>query len=89
MLTVTLASVGNPDFGQNPSRPLPGVRNVKRPALSVKHASAVCRDWIEENGIGGGNWAGGEVRDEKDAFVARISYNGRAWNEDDTPYQPR
>ena len=59
MLTVTLASVGNPDFGQDPSRPLPGVRNIKRPVESVKHASAVCRDWIEANGVGGGNWAGG------------------------------
>ncbi len=39
-------------------------------------ASAVCREYIERNGLGAGNWTGGKVFDGK-AVVAVVSYNGK------------
>jgi len=93
---VRLASVGNPDYRQDPDRSLSGVPDqwvgVDGPAM----AAMVCRTYIEEHELGGGNWAGGIVIDcrgrKGDAYstfpkVARISYNGRIWNMDGSEYQ--
>lgn len=76
--TVTLASVGNIDFGQDPGKPLPGVANSTAWANSLQEASETCRKFIADNGLGGGNWAGGDVH-EGGELVARVSYNGRVW----------
>lgn len=79
-LKVTLASVGNPDFpGQDASRPLPGVENRTVTVVDIPAASKACRDYIEKNDLGGGNWAGGLITDETGAEVGRVSYNGRVW----------
>ena len=78
-LTVTLSSVGNPDFDQDPSRSLPGVTGQRKRVDDLAHASRVCREYIEENGLGGGNWSGGDVFDENGALVGKVSYNGRVW----------
>lgn len=80
MLTVELKSIGNPDFGENPHRPMPGCESdTAVPCVSFEDASRICREWIERNGLGGGNWTGGTVRDEAGEAVASISYNGRIW----------
>ncbi len=77
---VTLASVGNPDFGQDSSRSVPGVPRTRVRVASLRHASEACRLYITHYDLGGGNWSGGDVTDvATDAPVARISYNGRAW----------
>ena len=77
---VLLTTRGNPDFGQNPRRPLYGVRDTRVEVDTLREASAKCRAWIAANSVGGGNWTGGEVIDAAtDRQVAYISYNGRAW----------
>lgn|GEM_PF-5869816 len=38
-----------------------------------------CLEYINKTGIGGGNWAGGEVREGTKKPIARVSYNGRLW----------
>lgn len=81
---VTLASVGNPDHGQNPDAILPGVASCRCAVSSLKEASAKCREFIDEHGLGGGNWSGGEVF-EDGVLVARVSYNGRVWRAGEEP----
>lgn len=77
---VLLASVGNPDYGQNPSAPLEDAEPDRwQSAGSVGEAAGACSAFINENNLGAGNWAGGEVQDVSGKVVARISYNGRAW----------
>ncbi len=75
---VTLSSVGNPDHGQDPNRPMYGVVNTKTPVRTLKQASEVCSTFIDDNLLGGGNWSGGQVR-SKGKLVARVSYNGKVW----------
>lgn len=78
---VSLASVGNPDFGQDPTRPLYGVKNTLAIVDSLAAAARACRKWIEDNDLGSGNWVGGKVIDRTTKQqVAQISYNGRIWN---------
>jgi hypothetical protein len=79
-LTVELAHAPNPDIqggGYWEGVPPEGVRLI--PVSSVAEASQVCREFLDQWGLGGGNWTGGDVR-ENGTVVARISYNGRAWN---------
>ena len=78
VFTVALSSTGNPDYGQTPGRSLPGVRKRKAKVGSLAEASKVCRQYIEENDLGGGNWDGGFVTQD-DKVVAYVSYNGRVW----------
>ncbi len=78
-MILRLASVGNPDFNQNPSRPLEGCEPDREVRVETLHeASVKCRQFIDENGLGGGNWAGGQIFDGGKQ-IARVSYNGRVW----------
>jgi hypothetical protein len=78
-MILRLASVGNPDLGQDPNRPLYGCdRNHWRPVMSYKEASEVASKWISDNDLGAGNWSGGEIA-VKGTVVAHVSYNGRVW----------
>ena len=77
---VSLASVGNPDFGQDPSRALFGAAPDQWQEVgSIADAASACLRFIDENELGGGNWAGGDVVDATGRTVARVSYNGRVW----------
>jgi len=79
-MKVRLSNCGNIDFGQNPNRPLPGTRTRTVRVKDFAEASAVCRRYIAENGLGGGNWTGGEITDEATGkVIGRVSYNGRVW----------
>lgn len=51
-------------------------RARKVDVASVEEASKVCRAYIEHNDLGGGNWTGGDVR-ENGKVIGKISYNGR------------
>jgi hypothetical protein len=77
--TVRLASVGNPDFRQDSRRSLPGVPRRTLRVASLADASKACRTYIAHYELGGGNWLGGEVKKDGKA-IAKISYNGRAWD---------
>ena len=81
-MRVVLRSVGNPDFGQDPTRELWGceprrVENVS----NFKEASDVCLKFIRENNLGGGNWAGGDIYSGHER-VGKVCYNGRIVDKD-------
>lgn len=81
-LRVVLASVGNPDFGQDPDKPKWGAADDRIEVVdSLEHAAARCRAFIAENDLGSGNWAGGAVAqvEHPDVIIANVSYNGRVW----------
>jgi hypothetical protein len=73
MMTVTLSAGRNPDFA---SRSLPKRQTVT--VTSLAEAVSACRDYIEVNDLGGGNWTGGQIK-WSGRIVARVSYNGRVW----------
>ena len=81
---VLLASVGNPDFGQDSRRSMPGVPRRTLRVASLADASKACRAYIAHYELGGGNWLGGDVQKDGKA-LARISYNGRAWEPGNGP----
>ena len=86
-LKVTLKSVGNPDFRQDPTRPMYGCeRNQTVEVKSFAEASLVCREFIDRNDLGSGNWAGGDVFDDSGKLIARVSYNGKLWEPDTKNY---
>lgn len=79
-MKVLLASVGNPDFNQDPDRPMYGCDKDKKITVpNFKEASMVCIEWIRENDLGSGNWSGGEIFDDNKKVIAHVSYNGRVW----------
>jgi hypothetical protein len=77
-ILVTCTSVGNPDFRQDPDRPI-SPQFIKAVA-NVSEASALCRSYIEHHDLGGGNWSGGQVYNKDGMQVAYVSYNGRVWD---------
>lgn len=74
---VLLKAVGNPDFGQYGEMAPTTWLEVD----DLAQARKVCLGYIDAHQLGGGNWAGGEVRDDGKQ-VARVSYNGRVWSPD-------
>ncbi len=84
-LYVLLESCGNPDMGQNPDEPLYGREEggwLK--VSSLEEAAHACREFIDRNGLGCSQWAGGEIRQVQagetianSSIVAKVSYNGR------------
>jgi hypothetical protein len=78
-MKVKLSHAPNPDLRGGYWQ---GCTKPKRQTVEVKdfaEASRVCRQYIEENDLGGGNWTGGQVC-EGAKQIARISYNGRIWD---------
>lgn len=49
----------------------------------LETASDLCKNFIKEFSLGSSNWIGGRVIDEHSNFIARISYNGRIWDNED------
>ncbi len=77
IMKVELASCGNPDHFQDPDRPMYGCEsNHYVTVKTLEEASIVCRKFIEENFLGGGNWIGGKVY-EKNKCIAQIAYTGK------------
>lgn len=72
MLTVKLSSVPNSDFNQHNSLSPFKIIQVD----TLEQASVICRQYISQYQLGGGNWNGGQVLDNG-IEIARISYNGR------------
>ena len=76
MFTVRLSARQNPDMPRREE--LPRVRTVR--VQTLEDASERCRQFIAAYDLGGGNWNGGQVRDDATGqVVARVSYNGRVW----------
>jgi len=76
-MELLLKSCGNPDYYQDPDRPISDTMKVNVDTL--KMASDICREYILEYDLGGGNWIGGQVT-EDNKQIAKISYNGRIWD---------
>ncbi len=88
-LAVRLSNRGNPDFGQDSSRPLPGTLDGGWMAVpDFQTASELCQAYIAGEQLGGGNWTGGEIRRTTKAggvgkvVLGHVSYNGRVWSAD-------
>ena len=79
---VKLAHEPNPDieggyWDEVPEDP-PAGKGKWVSVKSLADASKACRRFLDQYGLGGGNWTGGlVVRDG--VPIAEISYNGRAW----------
>jgi hypothetical protein len=82
---VLLSNCGNIDLGQDPTQPMYGTESgVWKKVADLDAASQVCRDYLDDNDLGSGNWTGGDVRNaETQEVVAKISYNGRIWPVDE------
>lgn len=78
-MRVYLTSCGNIDRDQDPNQPLYGVSNKVVEVADFEEASQVCREYIDANGLGAGNWTGGLVLGADGSPVAKVSYNGRVW----------
>ena len=49
---------------------------------NLETASKLCKNFISEFNLSSSNWIGGRIIDSNNNFVARISYNGRIWNDE-------
>ena len=76
-MEVLLKSCGNPDYYQDPDRSISPTLEVNVDTLKI--ASQKCLEYILECDLGGGNWIGGQVT-ENNKQIAKISYNGRIWD---------
>ena len=82
-MEVILASCGNPDHFQDPDQPMWGCEDNRKVKVdSLEEASRLCVEFISNNDLGGGNWAGGQVL-KNDQVIARIGYNGKIFLPDD------
>ncbi|WP_026977984.1 hypothetical protein [Flavobacterium tegetincola] len=50
---------------------------------NFKEACDLCQNFINHFNLGGSNWIGGRIINESNNFIARISYNGRIWDNED------
>ena len=73
-MKIQLSARANLDFNQAPL----GIKSRWVEVKSLKEASEVAQTFLRVNGLGSGNWTGGQVK-VGGKVVARISYNGRAW----------
>lgn len=78
-MKVLLANRGNPDRDENHMRRLAHTpADCWAEACDFADASRICREYIEANHLGSGNWTGGAIMDEGEV-VGRVSYNGKVW----------
>ncbi|MFA6230943.1 MAG: hypothetical protein WC617_12355 [Rhodanobacter sp.] len=72
-----LAARGNPDLGQNPDEiPYGTLAADQLVQCSMDKAGEVTRKFCEDNGLGGGNWVGGDIW-ENGEHIGHVAYNGR------------
>lgn len=80
-----LAARGNPDLGQNPEEiPYGTLAADQLVQCSMDTAGEVTRRFCEDNGLGGGNWVGGDVW-ENGQHVGHVAYNGRFFSGEKGP----
>jgi hypothetical protein len=84
-LTVDVGSMPNYDFAPGERGPKIKIKRVK--VRNLDEAGSVCREFIRDHDLGGGNWIGGTIRD-RHGVVGYVSYNGRLWDWDGEKYTP-
>ena len=57
--------------------------NVFFEVSSLQEASILCSAFINKYNLSNSNWFGGKVVDENYDFIAKVSYNGRVWDNED------
>ena len=78
-MQLILKSAGNPDHGQATFQPYALADDAKVVAVrNFQEASTRCKEYIDANALGGGNWSGGQVFYKK-TLVAEVAYNGQVW----------
>jgi hypothetical protein len=73
---------GNPDRGQNPNAMPYGVKTKTFTAEKLESLRHQIRGWMEDNGLGSGNWGTAKVFKDNELY-GYMSYNGRVWDRDD------
>ena len=80
MFSVKLSNIGNPDFRQDSTRPLPETACAWARVNTLKEAVEICRAYISFYDLGGGNWNGGLICRNSDGLtIGRVDYDGRVW----------
>lgn len=79
MYQIVLTSCGNPDFGQNPRKPMSPAKCIS--ANSIEECQVAARKYVDDYDLGAGNWSGGQVYQDGE-YVGYVSYNGRFWDKD-------
>jgi hypothetical protein len=74
--TLILDNCGNPDRGQDPDRRVHGTERLTVKVKDFEEASKAALAYIEENGLGMGNWIGGVLRDGRNREIGYVGYNG-------------
>ena len=75
---LTLSHAPNPDVqGGYWTPPVQSGTPQTLEVVGIEQAQDLCRRYIDGNGLGGGNWTGGQIHDESGELVGRIAYNGR------------
>jgi len=88
MYYLELSHVANIDIDDGyPSLPIEPGKSKSVGCATLQAAADFCREYIQRNGLGSGNWTGGSVfirnnesRESELVQVATVSYNGRIWN---------
>lgn len=67
------------EVGEYDVQDRPQVKMLTVPTLEA--AARACREYIDDQGLGGSDWCGGQVfrDDDERECVAVVSYNGRVW----------
>jgi len=81
---VVCKSLGNPVYLQNELESVSPENMFSSNTLD--EASKICREYILNFNLGGGNWAGGQVYHPKKGLIANISFNGKVWKLNNTKY---
>lgn len=79
-LYVELSHCPNPDIAGYWEYPEDDGDPRWMPVETVAEASELCCEFIQRNGLGGGNWSGGVIKD-RGKEVAYVGYNGTVWKE--------
>lgn len=77
--SVKLSNVGNPDYHQDPDKPLFDTTCGWAHVNTLKECVQLCMTYIAFYDLGGGNWDGGEI-ECNGAFIGRVAYNGRIFD---------
>jgi len=84
ILTLKIEVCGNPDMGQNPSKPPFGVERFHEiRAARIEIIRLLVEEFQAKHCLGGGNWKEAVLyRDDEE--IGRMSWNGRVWDKSDT-----
>lgn len=83
-LEVSLEAFPNPDHSRRSHSGTVRIKENLVKVSTIEEAKAVVREFIDDNDLGGGNFTGGNLYSNGEK-IGHISYNGRLWNNDDTP----